>query len=42
MDTIVTTYFVYLTLSVALTVWVGHTLHKNGRIWSISVTSARC
>ena len=27
----VNTYLFYLALSVALTVWVGHTLHKNGR-----------
>lgn len=27
----VNTYLFYLALSLALTVWVGHTLHKNGR-----------
>lgn len=27
----VNTYLVYLALSIMLTVWVGHTLHKNGR-----------
>ena len=27
----VSTYLFYLALSIALTVWVGHTLHKNGR-----------
>lgn len=27
----VSTYLTYLGLSVILTVWVGHTLHKNGR-----------
>jgi len=27
----VSTYLLYLALSIALTVWVGHTLHKNGR-----------
>ena len=27
----VTTYLTYLGLSIILTVWVGHTLHKNGR-----------
>jgi hypothetical protein len=27
----VNTYLVYLALSIILTVWVGHTLHKNGR-----------
>lgn len=30
-----TTYAVYLLVSVALTVWVAHTLHKNGRIFLI-------
>jgi hypothetical protein len=28
-------YALYLTISVALTVWVGHTLHKNGRIFLV-------
>jgi hypothetical protein len=27
----VNTYLFYLAISIALTVWVGHTLHKNGR-----------
>jgi len=27
----VTTYLVYLAFSIALTVWVGYTLHRNGR-----------
>jgi len=27
----VNTYLAYLALSIILTVWVGHTLHKNGR-----------
>jgi len=27
----VNTYLAYLALSIMLTVWVGHTLHKNGR-----------
>jgi len=27
----VNTYLAYLALSITLTVWVGHTLHKNGR-----------
>ena len=27
----VSVYLFYLALSIALTVWVGHTLHKNGR-----------
>jgi hypothetical protein len=29
------TYAVYLLLSVALTVWVGRTLHKNGRLFLV-------
>ncbi len=27
------TYAIYLAVSVALTVWVGRTLHKNGRVF---------
>ncbi len=27
----VNTYLAYLAISIILTVWVGHTLHKNGR-----------
>jgi hypothetical protein len=34
---IVTTYISYVVISVFLTVWVGHTLHKNGRIFLIDV-----
>lgn len=33
MNPIVWTYFIYLALSLALTVWVARTLHKNGRIF---------
>ena len=29
------TYVVYLVASVSLTVWVAHTLHKNGRIFLV-------
>lgn len=29
------TYCAYLVVSVALTIWVAHTLHKNGRIFLI-------
>jgi hypothetical protein len=32
---IVTTYLAYLAISVALTVWVARTLHKNGRIFLV-------
>ncbi len=35
MNTTVTSYVVYLALSVALTIWVARTLHKNGRIFLI-------
>jgi hypothetical protein len=28
-------YFVYLAISVSLTVWVARTLHKNGRVFLI-------
>ncbi|MDT5262729.1 MAG: hypothetical protein QOC61_1733, partial [Acidobacteriota bacterium] len=31
MNTIVVTYISYLCLSIALTIWVAQTLHKNGR-----------
>ncbi len=31
----VLTYIVYLLISVALTVWVARTLHKNGRIFLV-------
>jgi hypothetical protein len=37
MDTIVITYLVYLTISIALTVWVAQTLHKSGRIFLVDV-----
>lgn len=33
----VLTYLIYLVLSVSLTVWVGRTLHKNGRIFLVDV-----
>ena len=35
MNHIVWTYLSYLTISICLTVWVAHTLHKNGRIFLI-------
>jgi hypothetical protein len=35
MTTLVTTYLAYLTISVALTVWVARTLHRNGRIFLV-------
>lgn len=35
MNTLVNTYIAYLVISVALTVWVARTLHKNGRIFLV-------
>ena len=35
MNWLLLTYFVYLAISVALTVWVARTLHKNGRIFLV-------
>ena len=35
MTPIVWTYIVYIALSIPLTVWVAHTLHKNGRVFLI-------
>lgn len=32
---VVTSYIIYLLVSVLLTVWVGHTLHKRGRVFLI-------
>jgi hypothetical protein len=34
---IVVTYLVYVLISVGLTIWVAHTLHKNGRIFLVDV-----
>ena len=33
----IATYLFYLAISVALTVWVARTLHKNGRIFLVDV-----
>src|SRR5213076_2021864 len=35
MNWLVTTYLVYLLISVALTIWVARTLHKNGRVFLV-------
>src|SRR5256714_13286488 len=35
MNYIVATYALYLAISVALTVWVARTLHKNGRLFLV-------
>lgn len=37
MNIVVSTYLVYLGISIALTIWVAHTLHKNGRIFLVDV-----
>src|ERR1041385_7697693 len=31
----ISTYLVYLAISIALTVWVARTLHKNGRVFLV-------
>jgi hypothetical protein len=41
MNVTVITYLSYLLISVALTVWVAHTLHKNGRIFLVDVFHGR-
>ena len=33
----ISTYMIYLTLSIALTIWVARTLHKNGRVFLVDV-----
>ena len=33
----ITTYLIYLGVSIALTVWVARTLHKNGRVFLVDV-----
>src|SRR5438128_5179342 len=37
MNVDMTTYLLYLAISIALTIWVAHTLHKNGRIFLVEV-----
>lgn len=37
MNTIVITYLTYLGISIALTIWVAQTLHKNGRVFLVDV-----
>ncbi len=32
---VVVTYAIYVSLSLAITIWVGRTLHKNGRIFLV-------
>ena len=33
----ITTYLIYLALSIGLTIWVARTLHKNGRVFLVDV-----
>jgi len=37
MSVAIVTYMMYIAISVALTVWVAHTLHKNGRVFLVDV-----
>ena len=37
MNVVVASYVFYLTISIALTVWVARTLHKNGRVFLVDV-----
>lgn len=32
---LVSVYVIYLAISIAITVWVGRTLHKNGRVFLV-------
>ena len=33
----ISTYLIYLAVSIALTIWVARTLHKNGRVFLLDV-----
>ena len=33
----ITTYLLYLAISIGLTIWVARTLHKNGRVFLVDV-----
>jgi len=37
MNVVVASYVLYLAISIALTVWVARTLHKNGRVFLVDV-----
>ena len=41
MDATLWTYAAYVALSIGLTVWVGRTLHKNGRAFLVDVFAGR-
>jgi hypothetical protein len=40
MNATIGTYIIYLALSIAVTFWVGHTLHKHGRIFLVDAFHA--
>lgn len=37
----IATYLLYLAISLALTIWVAHTLHKNGRVFLVDSFGGR-
>lgn len=37
MNQVITTYIVYLTITICLTVWVAKTLFKNGKIFLVDI-----
>ena len=41
MNHTVTAYLIYLPVSVAMTIWVARTLHKNGRVFLIQAFHGR-
>lgn len=41
MNTTVLCYLIYLVISVALTVWVARTLHRNGRVFLVQAFRGR-
>ncbi len=41
MNTTVICYVIYLTISIALTIWVAHTLHRNGRVFLLQAFRGR-
>jgi hypothetical protein len=41
MNPTLVTYLVYLAVSIALTVWVARTLHRNGRVFLVDVFDHR-
>jgi hypothetical protein len=41
MNTTLVTYLFYLAVSIALTVWVARTLHRNGRVFLVDVFENR-